>query len=194
MLDLLILASDTAHAAGAHAAPGSPGSHAEVIDPMNWLPGVTALIVFLIAFGVLYVKVWPQIVKGLDDREKKIRDEIASAEAARKKAEAAQAEYQASLSKAREEANQMIAKARSDAKAVADELRTRNEADLSEMKTRATREIETARQAAIGSLHAEASNLAVAIASKILQREINPRDQQQLMEESIREMAKAGRN
>lgn len=190
MLDLFFLASDAAHAAGARA----PGTHSDVIDPSNWLPGVTSLIVFLVAFGVLYVKVWPQIVRGLDEREKKIRDEIASAEAARKKAEAAQAEYQDSLTKAREEANQMIAKARADAKLVADELRSRNEADLAEMKTRATREIETAKQAAIGSLHAEASNLAVAIASKILQREISPHDQQNLMDESIRELSKARRN
>lgn len=192
MVDSLLFAFEAGHAAaaGTHA----PGSHSEVIDPSNWLPGVTSLVVFLVAFGILYVKVWPMIVKGLDDREKKIRDEIASAEAARKQAEASQAEYHASLSKAREEANQMIAKARNDAKAVADELRTRNEADLAEMKNRATRDIEAAKQAAIGSLHAEAANLAVAIAGKILQREINPRDQQQLMEESIKELSKSRRN
>ena len=93
--------------------------------------------------------------------------------------------------KAREEAGQMIAKARTDAKAVADELRSRNEAELTEMKQRATREIESAKQAAIGSLHAEASNLAVAIAGKILQREINSNDQQMLVDQSIQELASA---
>ncbi|MCH8165616.1 MAG: hypothetical protein IH889_08405, partial [Planctomycetes bacterium] len=38
--------------------------HVGVMD-VNWLPAVTTLVVFLIAFGFLYVKVWPQIVKGL---------------------------------------------------------------------------------------------------------------------------------
>jgi F-type H+-transporting ATPase subunit b len=186
---LLIFASDAA----AHAPAGShaPGSHSEVIDPSNWLPGVTALIVFLIAFGFLYVKVWPMIVKGLDARENKIRSEIAAAEAAREQAKAALAEYKDNLAKAREEAGAMIAKARSDAKAVADELRSRNEAELVEMKQRATKDIETAKQAAIGALHAEASNLAVAIAGKILQREINSKDQQMLVDQSIRELASA---
>jgi F-type H+-transporting ATPase subunit b len=182
----IAFADDPAH--------GHGGTHAQVLDAANWLPGVTALVVFGIAFAVLGTVVWPKITKALDDREKKIRDEIASAEAARKQAEAAQREYQDSLTKAREEANQMIAKARADAKAVADELRTRNEAELADMKTRATRDIEAAKQSAIGSLHAEASNLAVAIAGKILQREINPRDQQHLMDESIKELAKAGKN
>jgi F-type H+-transporting ATPase subunit b len=186
---LIAFADEPAHAADAHG-----GTHATVLDISNWLPGVTALAVFGIAFAVLGTMVWPKITKALDDREQKIRDEIASAEAARKQAEAAQREYQDSLAKAREEANQMIAKARADAKVVADELRTRNEAELTDMKTRATRDIEAAKQAAIGSLHAEASNLAVAIAGKILQREINPRDQQHLMEESIKELAKGGKN
>lgn len=186
-----ILASDTAgHAAAPHAAP----VHTELIETANWLPAATALAVFLIAFGFLYVKVWPSIVKGLDAREKKIRDEIAAAEAAREQAKQALAEYQQNLSKAKDEANQMIAKARADAKAVADDLRSRNQAELGEMKTRAMRDIDSAKQAAIGSLHAEASSLAVSIASKILQREINPRDQQHLMEESINELAKTGRN
>jgi|SoiMethySBSTD1v2_1073268.scaffolds.fasta_scaffold344904_3 F-type H+-transporting ATPase subunit b len=186
---LFILASEAA----GHAAPGAEPhvEHTELIQVNNLLPAITALVVFLVAFGFLYLKVWPKIVGGLDARERKIRDEIAAAESARKAAEAAQAQYQADIAKAQEAAHQMIAKAKADAKAVADELRARNETDLAEMKTRATREIETAKQAAIGSLHAEASNLAVAIAGRILQREISPSDQQNLMDESIRELAKA---
>jgi F-type H+-transporting ATPase subunit b len=183
---LLTFASDAAGTAGGHAA-----EHTGLIDTGNWLPGVTALAVFLIAFGFLYVKVWPTIVKGLDARENKIRDEIAAAQAAREEAKAALAEYKDNLAKAREEAGQMIAKARADAKAVADELRSRIEAELGEMKQRATREIESAKQGAFGSLHAEASNLAVAIAGKILQREINSNDQQMLVDQSIQELAGA---
>ncbi len=187
MSAFFILASAAGHAP-AHA------EHTELIQTNNWLPAVTALVVFLIAFGFLYVYVWPMIVKGLDEREKKIRDEIAAAEAAREQAKAALAEYQDSLARAREEAGQMIAKARADAKAVADELRSRNESELTDMKQRATKEIESAKQAAIGALHAEASNLAVSIAGKILQREINTRDQQMFVDESIKELAKAGSN
>ena len=192
MLNSLFLAfaDETAHAAGdadAH------GTHAQVLDGANWLPGVTALVVFGIALLILSTKVWPKITRALDEREQKIRDEIAAAEAAREQANAALADYQRNLAKAREERDRMIAEARADAKAVADELRAKNEADLSEMKQRATREIEVARQAAVASLYDEASSLAVSIAGKILQREINSRDQQMLVEESIKELAKAGR-
>jgi F-type H+-transporting ATPase subunit b len=190
MLQFLLAFEDHAAAAAGHAAD----DHAPVLAIGNWLPGVTALVVFGIAFVILAVKVWPQITKGLDDREKKIRDEIAAAEASREQAKAALSEYERNLADARTEANAMIAKARNDAKAVAEELRVRNEAELTEMKQRATREIEVARQAAVSSIYTEASNLAVSIAGKILQREITGRDQQHLVDESLRELTKAGNN
>jgi F-type H+-transporting ATPase subunit b len=162
------------------------------IDP-QFLPYITAILVFGAAFVILYIFVWPKITKGLDDRSNKIRQEIESAEMAREQAKAALSEYQSSLANARDEANAMIAKAKTDAKLVADELRTRNQAELVEMKQRATREIESAKQAAISEIYNEASNLAVSIAGKILEREINDRDQKKLIDDSLGELARAGR-
>ena len=193
MLHSLFLAF--AEPAAGHAADAAHGAtHADVLDPMNWLPGVTALIVFLIAFAVLALKVWPTITKALDERDRKIRDEIESAEAAREQAKAALAEYQKSLASAREEANRMINQAKSDAKAAADEMRTRNQAELVEMKQRATREIESAKQAAIAEIYNEATNLGITIAGKILQREVSAPDQERMIDDSLRELTNAGRS
>jgi F-type H+-transporting ATPase subunit b len=88
----------------------------------------------------------------------------------------------------------MISQAKSDAKAVAEELRTKNQAEISEMKQRATREIESAKQAAISAIYNEASGLAVNIASRILKREITEQDQRGLVDDSLRELAGAGRD
>jgi hypothetical protein len=49
----LLLASEGA-ATGAEYALEQPD-----IIALNWLPAVTTIVVFLIAFGILYVKVWP---------------------------------------------------------------------------------------------------------------------------------------
>ncbi|MCH8315366.1 MAG: F0F1 ATP synthase subunit B [Planctomycetes bacterium] len=159
----------------------------------NWLPAVTALVVFLLAFGFLYMKVWPKIAQGLEDRENKIRREIESAEQAREQAKAALAEYERSLASAREEANAMIVKAKADAKAAGEQLRARNEAHLVEMKLRATRDIDSAKAAAIGELHTQATMLATDIAGKILAREITAEDQQRLINESLDELGTASR-
>jgi F-type H+-transporting ATPase subunit b len=181
----LLLAAEGAATAAEH------GPEHAGIMALNWLPAVTSMVVFLLAFGFLYVKVWPKIIKGLDDRQNKIREEIESAEEAREQAKEALAEYERELAGARQEAGEMIAKARADARTVAAELRARNEAELVEMKQRATRDLETARRAAITELHAETATLAAAIASKILKREISAEDQQRLVDESLEELAMA---
>ncbi len=164
---------------------------AETDNPLlvQALPFVTILIVFGITYWLLAGKVWPIITKALDERDAKIRNDLKSAEEAREQAKATLSEYERNLAKAREEANQMIVKAKSDAKAVADDLRRRNETELAELKQRALQDIESAKAAAINEIHAEASTLAISVASKILQREISADDQQRLVEQSLSEMA-----
>lgn len=163
-------------------------AHMQEVFAPAWLPAITSIIVFLAAFGFLYAKVWPLINKGLEEREKKIRDEIKSAEEARSQAKSMLAEYERNLAQAREEANQMIAKARNDAKALAEDLRSRNEAELSEMKRRAMQEIQSAKSNAINELYAEATSVATSIAAKILERELRAEDQQRLVDESLQEL------
>lgn len=161
---------------------------ADVIYP-GIVPFITSIVVFLIVLGIAATAIWPKIVAGLEERERKIRDEIRSAEEAREQAKGLLSEYEKNLAEARNEANQMIAKARNDAKSVAEELRKRNESELSELKSIAMQEIEVAKRNAINDIYVEATTLATSIAGKILQREINAEDQQRLVEESLGEMA-----
>jgi len=150
----------------------------------------TTIVVFVLFLLLASKYVWPHILKGLDQREEKLRDDLHAAEEARQRANDALQEYEQELTKARTEAGEMIAKARQDAKAVAEELRSNNTRELTEMKSAATADIEAAKRAAIGELHAEASNLAVSIASRILDREISATDQQALINESLAEIAR----
>jgi F-type H+-transporting ATPase subunit b len=161
------------------------------ITAIELMPAITALVVFVIFFLVLRATVWPKILKGLDERESKIRGEIAAAEEARQRATAALAEYEQNLAAARKEAATMIAQAKADAKAAAAELKARNEAELGELKQRAMRELENARRAAVAELHAESANLAADIAARILKREINADDQKRLADDTLGELAAA---
>jgi F-type H+-transporting ATPase subunit b len=184
-MHLLLLVAQDAAGAGGHEL-----EQPEIIG-LNLFPAATTLVVFLVAFGFLYIKVWPKIIQGLDDRQNKIREEIESAEEARAQAKDALAEYERELASAHKEAGAMIAKAKEDAKAAAAELKTRNEAELAEMKQRAIRDLETAKRAAITELHAETATLAAQIAGRILPRELSAQDQQRLVDESLAELSAA---
>ncbi len=193
MNSLLLLAADNAEDL-ANAAEHATGHAGTGPTDVNLMPAITTLVVFLVAFAVLARMVWPKIAQGLEERERKILDEIESAEAAREAAQNAQAEYEASLLDARKEAAATIAQAKADAKAAGDELKARNETQLTDMKQRAMRDIETAKQAAISDLRSEAAGLATVIAGKILQREISVQDQQQLVDESLAELGSIRNN
>jgi F-type H+-transporting ATPase subunit b len=151
--------------------------------------GVVSLIVFGIVFAVLAVKVWPVIGKALDERAEKIREEIAAAEDARKQAKEALAQYEKSLAEARSEAQKMLEKTRGEQQALADELKAKADVELNALRERARRDIEAAKKAAIQEIYNHTANAATSIASKILRREVNQKDQQRLIEESMGELA-----
>ena len=153
----------------------------------------TTVVVFVLFLLLAMKFVWPHILKGLDQRDQKLRDDLEAADEARKQAKAALAEYEQELLSARNEAGAMISKARNDAKVAAEELRANNTRELAELKKAATTEIESAKKAAIVELHAEASTLAVAIASRVLGREISASDQQALVDETLAELTEVSK-
>jgi len=190
-------AADT-HGTDTHAADGAHGGDHEVVGAIptkeqGIATGITALLVFILVLAVLGAKVWPAISKGLDEREKKIRDEIEAAEAARKQAKDALASYEKSLSEARAEAQQMLDAAKADQQKLTAELKAKADTELSAMKERAKREIESAKRAAVAEIYAESANLATNIAGKILGREVNAQDQQRLVNEAVAELSGSGR-
>src|SRR5262249_31820493 len=145
------------------------------------VPMIAALVVFTIVLAILGKFAWPRINKGLSERENKIREEIAAAEAARKQAKDALNQYEKSLADARAEAQRMLEKTKAQQQALAEELKAKADTELAAMRDRARRDIESAKRAAIGEIYEEAASAATRIAAKILQREVNARDQQRLI-------------
>lgn len=153
--------------------------------------GITALIVFLITAGILGRVVWPKISGALDERQQKILDEIDAAEAARQQAKDALDEYERSLAEARTEAQAMLEQTKAEQQKMAAELKAKSEVELQALKEKAQRDIESARRAAVAEIYAEAADLATAVASKILAREVNAGDKQRLVDEAVAELGSA---
>ncbi len=164
---------------------------AGVVPPPNQgiLPLIVSLVVFAIVLAVLSVKVWPVIVKGLDERSAKIESEIAAAEAARKQAKDALEEYERSLAQARAEAQKMLDETRAQQNKLASELKSKADAELGAMRERAMKDIESAKRAALNEIYAETATLATHVASKVLGREVSAGDQSRLVDESLRELS-----
>jgi len=184
-------AADASHAVDTHAADaGSHGGGHGDPNPVAFdlIPLFATLIMFGIVFFILNAKVWPVITKALSDREEKIKKEIGDAEAARKQAAAALNQYEKALAEARTEAASMLESTKAEQQKMAGELKRKAEAEITAMRDAATRDIETAKRAAISEVYAQMSTTATSIASKIIQRELNPDDQARLVEDSLAEL------
>lgn len=169
---------------------------AESGNPMSWswAPYVSSLIVFGAAFFILSRTAWPRIVSGLQEREEKIKRDIAEAEKSRKQAEKALSEYEQALADARAEAGKILDQARQDQQRLAAELKSKTEAELNSMRDSAKRDIEAAKKQAVGEIYDHMATVATSIAGRILEREISADDQRRLVEESLNQLQPAGAN
>jgi F-type H+-transporting ATPase subunit b len=148
---------------------------------------VVQIVAFLLFVGLLWRLALGPIVNMLDQRNGKIRDSMEAAErmqaelrqtAARNEETlaAARQEAQQVLATAREAADSVLARAREDAGRQSEEYLARAEATL-------RAETEQARQM----LRQEVGDLAVAAATKIVRKELDPAAQQRLIEETLAE-------
>jgi len=170
-----------------------PGASQNVPNRQSGIALVTVL-VFLLVIAVLGKFAWGPLLTGLQQREEFIRRSLKEAKADREAAEARLQEYEERLSSAAAEAAQILEQGKREGEGLRAgiEEKARDEAD--KMVDRARREIELAKQSAIKDLYATSSELATEIASRIVQRELNPADHEKLIADSIKELGNLDRN
>ena len=189
-------ATDT-HAATGEAAHGAAADHAtghekpELLpDPTSgatWFQALWVVIIFLALLAILYPTAWKNVLAGLKQREARIRQDIAEAEAARKRAEGTLTAYNQQLATAEGQVRDILAKAQQDAEKIGTTMKMQAQQEAEEIKERATRDIEAARKAALSDIYAQAADLSTNIASKILRRNLNADDQRDLVDSSLRQ-------
>jgi F-type H+-transporting ATPase subunit b len=193
---LPVLSSVASAAGGVLAATPEHGGDPELIKippgRTELITSVTTLLIFCVLVAVLGKFAWNPIVSGLKKREEKIRKEISDAEEARARAEQTLKEYNTRLAAAEQQVRDMLNKAAAEGQQIAAGIRTQAQQEAEEAKERATRDIESARDRAVAELYEVATDLAVGVAEKILQRNINADDQRELVKRSLEQLHAAG--
>lgn len=152
------------------------------------------LIIFGLVILVLGKFAWKPILGGLQQREEFIRTSLTQAKADREAAEARLKEYSDKLVAARAEATAIVEEARRDAEALKRRFQEETQAEANQTIERAKREIKIAQETGVKELYLLTAQLTTQVASKILQREIQPSDHERLIQDSIRELAAGKRN
>ncbi len=140
---------------------------------------------------VLYVGkrfLYGPILKIIHDRQKEIDDLYADAGSAKQQARALQAEYQQKLSVAQAASEQIVKDAVLRGQNREEEIIRSANAQAASILDKASADIAQEKKKAINDAKNEISGLAMAIAGKVVERELNEQDQSQLIERFIEEL------
>ena len=148
----------------------------------------------IISFAALLFILWkyafPPILQTLDERERKIRESIESAERRSAEAEQRMAEYEAKMKASQKEAEEMIAQAKARAQQMKEDNERQLSADAERIKATAAREIEQERRKAVDDVRRYVGDLALQVAGKVLERSLTDADHKRLADESLAAVAK----
>ena len=139
------------------------------------------LVVFFIGAWVTMKYIWPPLIKSLEERQKKIADGLAAADRGQKSLDEAKRKIAEEQAAERAHVQQLVAEAEKRGQAIVDAAKgqAKVEADriVEAAKAEATQEMQRAKD----SLRDQVAVLAVAGATQILQREVNPQVHSELL-------------
>ncbi len=135
------------------------------------LIGQTIAMIFFVWFCMKYI--WPPIMAAIEARQKEIADGLAAAERGKASLATAEAEIEAEIKKAREQAAEILDQAHARANEIVAEGKAEGQRERDRQLTAARAEIEQETHKAREELRGQVSAIAVASAEKILNREID---------------------
>lgn len=183
-------------AADTHGSEGGEGAGS--FNPLAWQTdlAIWTAAVFLFLLVVLWLFAWGPIADGLQRRENRIAEDIASAERSNQEARQLLADYQQRLANAEEEVRRMIDSARRDAERVGQQVVEKARAAAEAEHQRALADIETATAGAMKELAERSATLAVELAGKIVGSRLDPSSHSRLIEQAVAGFARgnSGKN
>jgi F-type H+-transporting ATPase subunit b len=162
--------------------------------PSLILPATNELIWGSVSFAVLFVLLakfaWPGLKKGMEARTDRIRTDIEQADTAKAEAEHVLEEYRAQLAEAKSEAARIIEESRQAADAIKRDQEQRLQTELAEMRARAQADVEAAKAQAVADLRNEVAQIAIQAAELVVQKNLDPATQRQLVDTYIDQLAR----
>jgi F-type H+-transporting ATPase subunit b len=135
--------------------------------------------------------IWPPLIRAIDDRQKKIAAGLAAAERGQKELQESHSAAAAIVSEAREKATRIIDQANRRSSEIIDDARSTAITEGQRLVGEARQEVALEQSRARDSLRKDVATLAVAGASRLLEREIDPRAHADLIEKLAREIETA---
>jgi F-type H+-transporting ATPase subunit b len=160
--------------------------------PSPILPAGNEIVWGALAFGILFLALLkfglPAVRKTMAAREDRIRADLERAESARTESETELAEYRRQLADARGEATGILEEARQSADEVKRQIRAQAETEAGEIRARAQDDIRLAAERATADVQGRVAELAIELAEKVVERNLDRDTQIALIESYINQV------
>jgi F-type H+-transporting ATPase subunit b len=137
---------------------------------------------------IIATKIWPPLLRAIEERQQKIAEGLAAADNSQKALEQAQASADVVVREARVKANEIIEQAHQRANQIVEQAHTEAVAEANRQKELAQAEIASASTRAREELRTQVSALAVAGAEKLIRREIDANAHRALLDELAQQL------
>lgn len=155
------------------------------VNPVTLIAQICNLFIQLLIVKIFFLD---KIKAVLDKRRETADKQIADAEAAKSEAAAIKQTYEENMRQAKTKADDMILSAQETAAQRSEEIISQAQKQAAQIKTKAASDIEMEKKKAINEAKNEISELAMAIAGKVVARELNDADQDGMIDRFIEEL------
>lgn len=147
-------------------------------------------IVFLILIWFTVKFIWPPLTRAIEERQKKIAEGLSAAERGQKDLEDAKSRADAIIREARERANQIVDQASRRSNEIIESAKTAASQEGERLVAAARAEVAVEVSHVREQLRREVGQLVVRGASRLLEREIDPKTHAQLLDNLAKEIAR----
>ena len=155
------------------------------VNPVTLIAQICNLFIQLLIVKIFFLD---KIKAILDQRREAADKEITDAQAANAEAQAIKATYEQNMRDAKAKADDILMNAQRTANSRSEEIISQAQAAAAQIKSKASSDIEMEKKKAINDAKNEISDLAMAIAGKVVERELNAADQSALIDNFINEL------
>ncbi|WP_261806971.1 F0F1 ATP synthase subunit B [Lapidilactobacillus luobeiensis] len=149
------------------------------------------IIAFILLLILLKIFAWKPVVKMMDDRQKKISDDLDGAADSRAKAEEMAAKRQAELKNSKAEAIQIVNTAKENGEKRRDQIVSDAQTEAAHVKDKAHSDADQVRTEALNSARAQVGQIAIDIAESLIKKDLDATDQQTLIDAYIKGLTNA---
>ena len=155
------------------------------VNPVTLIAAICNLFLQLFVFKKFF---WDKILAILDQRRAAADQEIRDANAAKAEALSMKSSYEQNMKEAKAKADDILLNAQKTATVRSEEIISQAQHTAAQIKAKASSDIEMEKKKAINDAKNEISGLAMAIAGKVVERELSEADQSDLIDRFIEEL------